>query len=77
MKHRMFAMILALVLIFSAIPAMATETTEPTQPERKPGYCGESIVWEFADGLLTITGTGVMDDFEDGAPWEEHKNEIE
>lgn len=77
MKHRMFAMILALALIFSAIPAMATETTEPTQPERKPGYCGESIVWEFADGLLTITGTGAMDDFEDGAPWEEHKNEIE
>lgn len=76
MKHRIFAILLTFAVLLSAIPAMATETTEPTVPERAPDYCGESIRWVFADGLLTITGTGVMDDFEDGAPWEAHRDEI-
>ena len=76
MKHRLFTIFLAAVMLFSAIPALATETTDPTTPERAPDYCGESIRWVFADGLLTITGTGVMDDFENGAPWEEHKDDI-
>lgn len=76
MKHRIFAILLTFAVLLSAIPAMATETTVPTTPERAPDYCGESIRWVFADGLLTITGTGVMDDFENGAPWEVHRDEI-
>lgn len=76
MKHRIFAILLTFAVLLSAIPALATETTVPTTPERAPDYCGESIRWVFADGLLTITGTGVMDDFEDGAPWEAHRDEI-
>ena len=77
MKHRIFAIVLALVMVLCAVPAMATEATDPTNVERAPGYCGESILWELTDGLLTITGTGTMDDFPEGAPWEEHKDEIE
>ncbi len=76
MKHRLFAMLLAVMMIFAALPVSAEETTEPAQPERAPGYCGESILWSLTDGVLTITGTGAMDDFPEGAPWEEHKNEI-
>ncbi len=68
-------LILLLVLLL-AVPVLATEA-EPTNVPREPGYCGESIVWEFRDGLLTITGTGKMDDFPEGAPWEEHKDEIQ
>lgn len=77
MKQRFFALLLAALMLLSALPAAATETTEPTQPERAPGYCGEAIVWDFSGGVLTITGTGKMDDFPNGAPWEEHKDEIE
>lgn len=77
MKHRIFTLMLALIMLLGAIPAAATETTEPTTPERAPGYCGEAIVWDFSGGVLTITGTGKMDDFPEGAPWEEHKGEIE
>ncbi len=77
MKHRIFTLMLAVLMLLCALPVSATETTEPTAVERAPGYCGEAIVWSFSDGILTITGTGEMDDFPDGAPWEEHKDEIE
>ena len=76
MKHRFFTIILAVLMLFSAISAFATETTEPTQPQRDPGYCGEAIMWSYAGGTLTITGAGAMDDFPNGAPWAEYKNEI-
>lgn len=80
MKHRLFTLLLAVFMLLCAIPAAATETTEPpetTVPERAPGYCGEAILWTFSDSILTITGTGKMDDFPNGAPWEEYKDEIE
>jgi hypothetical protein len=80
MKHRIFALLLAAVMLMGTIPAMATETdetTEPTQPGRAPDYCGEAIIWSFDDGTLTLTGAGAMDDFPDGAPWAEYKDRIE
>ena len=76
MKHRLFAIFLAAVMLLSAIPAFADEVTEPTQAERAPGYCGEAIMWSFEDNTLTLTGAGEMDDFPEGAPWEAHKDEI-
>lgn len=85
MKKKIFTLILALIMLLCTIPAAATETTEPaestqtTEPtttERDPGYCGETIVWSFSGGVLNITGTGPMDDFPNGAPWEEYKSQI-
>ena len=80
MKHRFLALILAVLMMVAAIPAFATETEttvpETTEPERPSNYCGESIVWSYSGGVLTITGAGTMYDFEDGAPWEAHKSEI-
>lgn len=73
-----FLLLLSLCLSFSA-PVWATETTAPTEPTnvpRAPGYCGESIAWEFSGGVLNITGAGKMDDFPEGAPWAEHRDEI-
>ena len=75
MKHRILTILLALVMLLCALPVSAEET-EPTKVERAPGYCGESIVWTFSEGTLTITGTGQMDDFPEGTPWEEYKDEI-
>lgn len=82
MKKRIFLYILTLCLMLTAVPtAFATETEEPTEPTeilRQPNECGEGITWSFADGVLTISGDGAMDDFEDGAaPWQVHRDEIE
>ena len=81
MKRRIVAA-LALVCLCLALPfgAAATESSEPTQPTeavREPGWCGESITWTFSDGVLTLSGSGEMDDYDQGeAPWEEHKQQI-
>lgn len=77
MKYRIMALALALCLLLGAIPAAATEATEPTNVERAPGYCGDAIMWSYEAGTLTLTGAGEMDDFPEGTPWEEHKDEIE
>ena len=70
MKQKIFAFLLAICLIFQLIPlASATE-------EREPGQCGEDVYWEYADGVLTISGTGAMDDFYENVPWEAHREEI-
>ena len=77
MKHKIYALLLAVMMLLCALPVSAEETTAPTAPERAPGYCGETIAWEYSDGVLIITGMGEMDDFPDGAPWEEYKDELE
>lgn len=79
MKKRIFLTILVICMLFAAVPmASATEVDETTAPVvREPGACGEDMTWSYEDGLLTITGSGAMDDFsEDAAPWQAHKDEI-
>jgi len=69
-------MIFGLLLNFCAMGAAATEDTEePTNVPREPGFCGEKLEWSFdgEEGILTITGEGEMDDFPEGAPWEEYR----
>ena len=39
------------------------------------GKCGDDLRWEFADGTLTITGTGDMYDYET-APWSSYASQI-
>ena len=40
--------------------------------------CGDDLYWEYADGVLTITGTGDMYDYADGAnvPWNDVRGNI-
>ena len=40
--------------------------------------CGDDLYWEYADGVLTITGTGDMYDYADGAnvPWYDVRGNI-
>ena len=76
MKHRLFAFLLAALMLLLALPVSAEEATEPTNVERAPGYCGEAIMWSFESGTLTITGAGQMDDFPQGTPWDEHRDDI-
>ena len=43
------------------------------------GMCGEAVRWALKDGVLTIGGTGAMDDYEyrGDAPWADFEEEIE
>ena len=66
---------LCLAAAFFTVPVWADE--EPTEVVvREPGQCGEDLYWSFEDGVLTITGSGAMDDFAEDAPWAAHKKEI-
>lgn len=59
--------------------AETTETTvatEATEEAKDPYSCGEDLTWSYSGGVLTVSGTGVMDDMSGGAPWEAHKNSI-
>ena len=42
------------------------------------GTCGENLTWEYADGTLTVSGTGAMTDYsdEDAAPWASFRSNI-
>ena len=41
------------------------------------GECGDNLTWELSDGVLTISGTGAMDDFQiEGSPWYSYIDEI-
>ena len=59
---RLMALLLALVLFAACLPvAFAAES----------GTCGDNLQWQFADGVLTITGSGAMTDYtsQQKAPW--------
>lgn len=65
------ALFLVLCLLSAlAAPVFATETAAAE------GSCGENMTWSYGDGVLTIEGSGYMDDFEEDAPWADYKGEI-
>ena len=73
---RILTSLIALCLLLGTM-GTAVFATEPTTITRAPDECGEGITWEFRDGVLTISGDGQMDDFEEGAaPWNAHKDDI-
>ena len=50
---------------------------EAAAPETDGGSCGSGLSWSLADGVLTISGTGEMDDYEAGeAPWYSQRDSI-
>lgn len=75
--RQILALLLAAVCLAGLIlPVLATETdetTEATAPIRDPGQCGENVYWTYAGGTLTLTGSGAMDDFPEGAPWADER----
>ena len=76
------------------IPQLPTEGTDPSNPQDPTGEtealppesllkgtCGADLSWSFAGGILTISGTGAMDDYsaDPGAaasPWRKFASEI-
>lgn len=69
---RLLGLILAMVLLIGCIPisVFAQETAS--------GTCGDDLTWTLADGVLTISGTGAMDDFAlNTIPWVDYCNSIQ
>ena len=70
MKNRLLSILLVLLMALTLLPlgALADDNNK----------CGENLTWEFADGILTISGTGEMYDYSEDylAPWSEHCFEI-
>lgn len=79
MKLRIFAVFLAFMLVLGMVPgAAATEATEEsTQVQRGEFECGDDLVWRYEDGVLTVSGSGAMDDYAEEAPWAKYKEKIE
>ena len=73
-KWMTWLLALAMLLSLGAVTAAAEESEEPVP--REPGWCGEDIRYSFEDGVLTLEGSGRMDDFYAGQPWQAHQNEI-
>lgn len=59
------------------ISGTGSVTNPYTVSEKIGGSCGDSLLWEFDEGVLTIDGTGEMYDYEQGnAPWYDYRNDI-
>ncbi|MGM9592222.1 MAG: leucine-rich repeat protein [Oscillospiraceae bacterium] len=68
MKKKLLGLILALLMVFSLLPASAFAANDV-----QSGNCGKDLTWTLDDeGVLTITGTGEMT----GAPWSDYKDSI-
>lgn len=69
-----FLLLLSLVLTMLPFGVLAEETEAVT---REPGMCGEDLRWSYDGSTLTISGSGAMDDFQEGAaPWQEYEDSI-
>lgn len=68
MKKKLLGLILALLMVFSLLPASAFAANVV-----QSGTCGSNMTWTLDDeGVLTITGTGVMTSH----PWCDYKDSI-
>ena len=61
-------MLLALLAVL-LLPCGAAE-------KETSGSCGVNISWQLEDGVLTISGTGEMHNYINGAPWSDSRDEI-
>ena len=56
MKTKLFTLFIALTISTSALFA-------------ESGTCGENATWNLTDSVLTISGTGLINDYSSNAPW--------
>ena len=72
MKKRIISMVLALSMLISFMPIIASAATS--------GTCGDNLTWTFDNGTLTISGTGEMEDYyweeNHRAPWFKNRESI-
>ena len=66
MKKRILSLVLAVLMIATLLPVSAFADEVDAS-----GTCGENVTWTLKDGVLTISGTGAMDDYWENEmrPW--------
>lgn len=54
------------------------DTNTPSESDVVNGTCGENLIWTLKDGILTISGTGAMEDYSDlgTQPWYDYSDSI-
>ena len=70
MKKRILSLVLAVLMIATLLPTPAFADETATS-----GTCGENLTWTLVDGVLTISGTGEMDDYDAWRPWNDYAEE--
>ena len=72
MNIRKILLSLVLTVCFLILPVQAQAAEVIAS-----GTCGENLTWELtADGKLTISGTGDMEDYLEFAPWDAYSDDI-
>ena len=67
MKRKIVSVLLCVLLLASLLPVSAFADTTAS------GTCGKNLTWTLEDGVLTISGTGEMEDYyATTAPWGEN-----
>ena len=75
MKKRFLSILLTAVLLLCAVPlGLGLVDTAYAAETANSGTCGDNVTWRLSDdGVLTISGTGAMQDYESygsaTAPW--------
>lgn len=69
---KIFAIMLTICLMLTSAATAAAAEADTVAPNQ----CGDNLTWEFADGVLTISGEGEMYDYLEGGPWSAHIDEI-
>ena len=73
--RRTISMLLTVVMIITMLPVQSFAADVTTVAE---GTCGEDLTWVLdSTGLLSISGTGDMDDYTSTSmPWYQHSGSI-
>ena len=78
MKKR-FLSILLTALLLCAVPLVLVDTAYAAEAANS-GTCGDNVTWRLSDdGVLTISGTGVMADYnyyDNRAPWNSVRSQV-
>ena len=82
MKKRVAALVLAFVLAMGLTGGLVFAADGEDSSDTVSGTCGDNLTWVLEDGVLTISGTGDMDDYgsnyyeEEQPPWYGERDEI-
>ena len=77
LKKRLLSILLAAVMVLTMLPLGLVDTAWAAETANS-GTCGDNVTWRLSDdGVLTISGTGDMADFEwDGTPWYSVRSQV-
>lgn len=66
--------------LFAVFASVIVSAAASVSVSAASGTCGTGVTWEYDSGLLTISGTGVMENYtqieDDYRPWNEYRSEI-